>query len=116
MGEEYCLYGGNTDCADAVIKIFFDATRCVENVCFIKKCESGYEDITIAEILREMISYGDGCTMSGKNDCNNKEAIAKIINRVKAINGISQRQAARILGVSVNLIAKAKQLESMSAR
>lgn len=51
------------------IKVFFDATRCVENAYFIKEQESGYESKTIQEIVHEMFSYGDGCTMSGKKDC-----------------------------------------------
>ncbi|MFC4665873.1 tyrosine phenol-lyase [Falsiporphyromonas endometrii] len=51
------------------IKIFFDATRCVENAYFIKEQEPGFENKTIAEIVHEMFSYGDGCTMSGKKDC-----------------------------------------------
>lgn len=51
------------------IKVFYDATRCVENAYFIKKREPGYENKTIKEILHEMMSYADGCTMSGKKDC-----------------------------------------------
>ncbi len=50
------------------IKIIFDATRAVENAYFIKVREKGYENKSIAEILKEMCSYTDGATMSGKKD------------------------------------------------
>lgn len=51
------------------LKIFYDATRCVENAYFIKKREPGYEDWTIKNILFETMRYADGATMSGKKDC-----------------------------------------------
>lgn len=51
------------------IKVFYDATRCVENAYFIKEQEQGFEDKSIAAIVHEMFSYADGCTMSGKKDC-----------------------------------------------
>ncbi len=51
------------------IKVYYDATRCVENAYFIKEQEKGFEDKTIKDIVREMFSYADGCTMSGKKDC-----------------------------------------------
>ena len=51
------------------IKVMFDATRCVENAYFIKTREQGYEHKSIPEILKKMISFSDGCTMSGKKDC-----------------------------------------------
>ncbi|WP_423061432.1 tyrosine phenol-lyase [Citrobacter portucalensis] len=51
------------------IKVFYDATRCVENAYFIKEQELGFENKSITEIVHEMFSYADGCTMSGKKDC-----------------------------------------------
>ena len=51
------------------IKVFYDATRCVENAYYIKEQEPGFADKTIKDIVREMFSYADGCTMSGKKDC-----------------------------------------------
>jgi tyrosine phenol-lyase len=50
------------------IKVILDATRAVENAYFIKVREKGYEKKSIAEILKEMCSYSDGATMSGKKD------------------------------------------------
>jgi len=56
-------------CSKHGIKVMFDATRCVENAYFIKEREAECKDMTIREILKEMMSYADGCTMSGKKDC-----------------------------------------------
>jgi tyrosine phenol-lyase len=57
----YCLKHG--------IRVVLDATRAVENAYFIKVREKEYENNSIAEILYEMCSYSDACTMSGKKDC-----------------------------------------------
>ncbi|QWH64177.1 tyrosine phenol-lyase (plasmid) [Bacillus mycoides] len=51
------------------IDVMLDATRCVENAFFIKEREKKYHSTPIRAILKEMLSYSDGCTMSGKKDC-----------------------------------------------
>lgn len=56
-------------CKKHKILVMYDATRCVENAYFIKDREPEYKEATIAAILKEMMSYSDGCTMSGKKDC-----------------------------------------------
>lgn len=56
-------------CGKYGIKVMYDATRCVENAFFIKEQEEGYTDKPVRAILKEMMSYADGCTMSGKKDC-----------------------------------------------
>ncbi len=50
------------------IRVFLDATRCVENAYFIQQREKGFQQHSIAAILKEFCSYSDGCTMSGKKD------------------------------------------------
>lgn len=56
-------------CHKNKIDVMLDATRCVENAFFIKEREKGYQSTSIRSILKEMLSYSDGCTMSGKKDC-----------------------------------------------
>ena len=50
------------------LAIIFDATRAVENAYFIQQREKGYAGRTVREIIKEMMSYGEGCTVSAKKD------------------------------------------------
>ncbi len=45
-----------------------DATRALENAYFIQQREGGYQDRSIAEIVREIASYSNGATVSSKKD------------------------------------------------
>jgi tyrosine phenol-lyase len=50
------------------IRVILDAARVVENAYFIQKREPGFEDWSIAAIVKELCSQTDGCTMSAKKD------------------------------------------------
>jgi tyrosine phenol-lyase len=50
------------------VKVILDATRIAENAWFIQQREPGYEHLTIAQIVLELCSHTDGCTMSAKKD------------------------------------------------
>jgi tyrosine phenol-lyase len=53
---------------DHGIMVILDATRAIENAYLVKEREAGYADRSVAEILLEMCSLTDGCTMSAKKD------------------------------------------------
>jgi len=55
-------------CSARHIPVFFDATRMAENAFMIQQREPRYRDTRVRDILREMLLYGDGCTVSGKKD------------------------------------------------
>jgi tyrosine phenol-lyase len=50
------------------IRVILDATRLAENAYFIQQREPGFSERSIAEVVKQMCSLSDGCTMSAKKD------------------------------------------------
>jgi|AMFO01.1.fsa_nt_gi Tryptophanase len=55
-------------CSAHKIPVMFDATRMAENAFMIQQRDPRYAETPIRDIIREMMAYGDGCTVSGKKD------------------------------------------------
>jgi tyrosine phenol-lyase len=80
------------------IRIIHDMTRVAENAYFIKQREKGFQDKTIAFIVKEICSLTDGATMSAKKDAlvniggflalNDKEVYEEASNMVVVYEGL----------------------------
>ena len=80
------------------IPIIHDMTRVAENAYFIKEREPGYQDKSIATIVKEICDLTDGATMSAKKDAlvniggflavNDEELYEKAMNMVVVYEGL----------------------------
>lgn len=68
------------------ISLYLDACRFAENAYFIKLREPKYKDTNVKDIVLEMMSLAEGCTVSAKKDglvniggllCTNNDSLAK---------------------------------------
>lgn len=62
------IKGVSSICKKHGIPFFIDACRFAENAWFIKQREPGQQDRSVRDIVREIFSLADGCTMSAKKD------------------------------------------------
>jgi tryptophanase len=84
-------------CDDFGVPFYIDACRFAENAWFIKQREDGQQDRSVDEIVTEMFSMADGCTMSAKKDglaniggflaCRDSELAAEFRRRLVVTEG-----------------------------
>ncbi|HUU28683.1 MAG TPA: tyrosine phenol-lyase [archaeon] len=115
-------------CQKHEINVMLDVTRMVENCYFIKTREPGYQERSIAEILREICSYSDGATMSAKKDSlvniggwlavNDKEIFEKARHMVVIYEGLHTYggMAGRDMEAMARGIAESVQYDHIRAR
>ncbi|MBX2931497.1 MAG: tyrosine phenol-lyase [Chitinophagaceae bacterium] len=110
------------------IKIMLDMTRIAENAYFIQQNEKGYAKKSIASIVKEICSYTDGATFSGKKDAlvniggflavNDKDIFEEASNLVVVYEGLHTYGglAGRDMEAMAVGIAESVQDEHMKAR
>ena len=81
--------------------------RCKDSI-FIKKYEQKYKNVSIIDIVKEIFSYADGCTMSAKKDaianiggflCTNSSSLAE-----EQKNLLTWLKKGALMGLSFKLI------------
>lgn len=87
-----------TLCNKFGIPIMLDGTRLVENAYFIQQREKGYKNKPVKEITKEICSYTDGATVSGKKDalvnmggflaCNDEKLFQEVKAQVVVFEGL----------------------------